>query len=516
MGTWTRTRDSEKASTVNTISYKGKALLEGPQNFFRCRVGIGPSFGIFRATEEVVSHFFSSGINAGDLVFADELCTVTLKEIWFVRATPVSMEVREPGEAVSGKTNIYDVILADERILWSRLQLEQDYNTYPEHRITEVVDETRDYVLENLNVDVEYTWTQIVADIETALGITIDETDITWPTDWAPRNVIGKGIAAAEVLQRLLEETSLYLAVDIRATGADRYTLHTLGDSDVAELAEITTTVAAGGVQGGETKLNPYVRQGATFKVAFGEMYAGSRVSLETGEAGMVGLGTDVTRNPYASIHTAGGYVNEADLQAIAADLGDRYNASFTNTWFDYLLAGIHLYVTSKTIHEVTWQSTARGAFTRIRAFRPYDVTQMDQKHTLFAYGKYLLPKAELFIARITVNSTYTNYRYSYSFVEVEKAEAGYAGWSIVTVAKGGRAGTAYNLVEQMNSAAGEQGNGVDRANLVDPGVYTFTIKAAPVNVLVMMMEIPCKVAGVWTTEYWFQYENGVDGTCDE
>jgi len=111
------------------------------------------------------------------------------------------------------------------------------------------------------------------------------------------------------------------------------------------------------------------------------------------------------------------------------------------------------------------------------------------------------------FFARISGNTADGTNRWYYSFVEVEKTGAGYDNW---TTQAGGRTGTARNLSEDINDAAGVQGNGVDLANL-DTADYTFTIQAVPTNGLVRVWETRTGA----TTEYWFQYENGVDGTCD-
>jgi hypothetical protein len=98
-----------------------------------------------------------------------------------------------------------------------------------------------------------------------------------------------------------------------------------------------------------------------------------------------------------------------------------------------------------------------------------------------------------------------SNKRWTYDFAEVEKTSVGYDGWAEKT---GGRSGTAYNRIEEMNGATGLYGNGVDSDNLVTG----FDIKEAPGGVLVEMAEVT--VAGE-EPEYWFSYENGVDGTCE-
>ena len=105
--------------------------------------------------------------------------------------------------------------------------------------------------------------------------------------------------------------------------------------------------------------------------------------------------------------------------------------------------------------------------------------------------------------------------RWFYAWAEVQKSAAGYDGWTAVS---GGRSGTttsgpAYNFVEDMNTAADAssptiQGNGVDIDGAAFPS--TFDIEACPSGVIVPMY----MVSGSAGPEYWFSYENGIDGTC--
>lgn len=119
------------------------------------------------------------------------------------------------------------------------------------------------------------------------------------------------------------------------------------------------------------------------------------------------------------------------------------------------------------------------------------------------------------FYARITdsaaVNATTDPNRFTYSWTEVAKTVAGY-GASAWTAKTGGRTGVktaataARNTIEAYNATTGTLGNGVAIANLSG----TFKIKPAPANAVVQMF--PVTVAGA--TEYWFTYENAIDGAC--
>jgi len=128
-----------------------------------------------------------------------------------------------------------------------------------------------------------------------------------------------------------------------------------------------------------------------------------------------------------------------------------------------------------------------------------------------------LLPRLGGFWAKITgstpADSPPQN-RWKYAWVEVVKSSAGYGGWATKT---DGRSGTitdnpAYNTVEDVNTGVGghTEGNGVDPAHL-DTADYTFEVKPCTTGNIVWMREV--KVGD--TTEYWFTYENGVDGSCD-
>jgi hypothetical protein len=97
-----------------------------------------------------------------------------------------------------------------------------------------------------------------------------------------------------------------------------------------------------------------------------------------------------------------------------------------------------------------------------------------------------------------------SNFRWTYDFEEAEKTSAGYGGW---TAKENGLTGTAYNIIEDQNGASGVFGNGVDSANLAG----TFELQPVPNGTRI----------AVWrqhltdgTFEYWFSYENGVDGAC--
>ena len=120
------------------------------------------------------------------------------------------------------------------------------------------------------------------------------------------------------------------------------------------------------------------------------------------------------------------------------------------------------------------------------------------------------------FHAGITGNAADGANRWKYAFSEVYKSTSGYGGWATLS---GGRSGTtgsgpARNTIEDMNTGADAhvEGNGVDPANLdpAETGYDTFEIMPCTSGNIVWMREVDRG----GTIEYWFSYENGVDGDC--
>jgi len=101
---------------------------------------------------------------------------------------------------------------------------------------------------------------------------------------------------------------------------------------------------------------------------------------------------------------------------------------------------------------------------------------------------------------RITDYASDGTNQWLYDFEVVTKTGAGYGedNWTPT-----GWTGQARNRIEDMNALGGLWGNGVDAGNMVG----TFDIQPAPVGCLI---DIRRERNG----EYWFSYENGVDGDC--
>jgi hypothetical protein len=111
-----------------------------------------------------------------------------------------------------------------------------------------------------------------------------------------------------------------------------------------------------------------------------------------------------------------------------------------------------------------------------------------------------------------------------YDFTEVEKEPGGYETPQYVafrrlpqssmlgknwTTKTNGRGGTCYNFRENQNYKDGIQGNGIDLDNADLPA--GMAIQPCPVGEIVVMYQVPTTEGN----EYWFDYPNAFDGSCE-
>jgi hypothetical protein len=94
------------------------------------------------------------------------------------------------------------------------------------------------------------------------------------------------------------------------------------------------------------------------------------------------------------------------------------------------------------------------------------------------------------------------NKRWTYTINAITKYGSGFLAWTM------GSSLTAYNTVEAINEVTGTFGNGVASTNLVG----SFTVKPAPEGAIVRVY--PTTRTDNGSTEYWFAYENAIDGAC--
>lgn len=362
---------------MNEISYHGRALLEGPQNFFKLTTGVTPSYGFFRMKAEDVTYILSTRSGApGSLVLTDGTNTVTLYKIYLVKSASVS----------SLDNNVCDVILADERILWSYKYGTTDYNTYKTDRTIG----TAEFELENLNGGSEWTFTQLKDALKSILGM---GTLNFLPPSRKPRNVIGTNISGANIMKQFLIATNSYIACNLQFA-TPTYDILPVGEVETAPDIALFTTYSNLLHKGHTIQLNPLVQQGSIAKMlaAADPDVAPDRL-LTYGSQVAGGIGNYYIPSPYAVF---GDEENAAALGTIGNEVATEYAASFANTWRDNTYAGILPFKLNRAIHEIIWTSTIKGAFTQIKSFRPREeFLPKDLRDTLFTYQTYLLGAGE-------------------------------------------------------------------------------------------------------------------------
>lgn len=387
---------------MNEIFYHDKSLLLGPQNQFTLRCGTKPSFGFFLAPKSLVDYVLTiqSGV-AGDLVFTDGVTTVTLHKIYLVKATSLPTLEQE----------VFEIVLADERILWQYKYGTRDYNTYQKDRTKG----TDDFDLKNLKTpegeeDRPWTFKEVVAELETVLGVTKLEMDgdsypnpneETTPSipERAPRNIIAKNVTGACALQQLLNELGAFVAPSF--SGGDvNYTIYPVGAAEVEDTPDPdydgspyddTTVITANANRLHKEKvirINPVVQKGGTIKMlASADDDETEARYLSYGSKSAGGSGALLLPSSFAVF---GPESNSDALGDIGDELAQEYIDSFQNTWRDNVYAGVIAFTLNRAVHEITFTLNAQGAFTRIRSFRPREGTDRIRDE-LFAYHRYLI-----------------------------------------------------------------------------------------------------------------------------
>ena len=104
---------------------------------------------------------------------------------------------------------------------------------------------------------------------------------------------------------------------------------------------------------------------------------------------------------------------------------------------------------------------------------------------------------------------------WKYTARQQVKVAAGYRGWQ--SAPNSVNLFDCYNTMEDTNwvGAGGRAGNGVYIGGLCTQS-WNFEILPCPNDAIVWMRRVVFKVGSNSITEYWFTYENGVDGDCSE
>jgi len=262
---------------VNAVFYKDKPMLEGPYNEFKMAYGTQPSFGFFRCdntTKEFLTSDEQKG-RYGDLVFVDAgyepgetheahppqedgtgVGWIRLPNIWVVKCKRAVV-------AHYGRTtdeDIWDITLADERILWRlRDSVPLDFNTYHPSRIEGIRDVNAGgdkLLLENL-FDIEAY--ELLKKVDLSEGLVKPTTTRLWkwheilaaikvPGKWdtshllkkegtaeqkkevdvrrEPRNILGRGIYPGDVLARVLWDLQAFIVPVYMDNVLDDDTMH--------------------------------------------------------------------------------------------------------------------------------------------------------------------------------------------------------------------------------------------------------------------------------------------------
>jgi len=107
--------------------------------------------------------------------------------------------------------------------------------------------------------------------------------------------------------------------------------------------------------------------------------------------------------------------------------------------------------------------------------------------------------------------------RWIYAWTEICKVSPGYSGWAAPANGRSGGLSDhpAYNSIEKINTGQPGhiEGIGVDPEHLVTDN-YSFQMQPCPAGCIVRMHEVPFSYEDQEIVEYWFAYENGVDGEC--
>ena len=386
----------------NEVRFGGYPLLSGPHNFFRLTCGVSPSFGLFRITQhaaEVLQHY------EGQLTFTSyqpdpinpkgySTDVATLNKILFIKAEP--SEIR----------GIYDLTVADERILWDRAVLSKDYNTYKSTR-KGGVGANKDYDIENTNGAKEWTYKEVLESIATEAGVSLKIDDSSGIKDLKrpPRQLMFCGVSFANAMRRLLNELGCFLVPLPIIADDTSYTVMRLGVEPKEPV--LPESLNARIVNGGPILLNratiPHeVRAYATQEPKGASWVCSDSASKPISEEGGCGVKPHITHYAYWIEYVVGGggpnnidkikeYLNEAALGL----------ADYKLDWQLYRFAGIiapnqklskakkPTPILGAKIHEITWKSNSEGAFTTMKKYRPREEPAPELPSTLFYYDGY-------------------------------------------------------------------------------------------------------------------------------
>jgi len=375
---------------LNKLTYKDRALQAGPHNFFRLESGARPSFGIFQCDEGTYGYLFDNARlpNGGNLVFSDGIRTVTLHDIYVVEARP-ARGYASAGFPSGNDCGLYDLILADARILWLNTAGDKNYNMYKADRTLEVQ--------EGYSESENWTWVDMIDDLATLAGATIEDNFARLAALTSePRNIMAKGRPVADVLEETLSFLGLVMIPGIIESST--YYIQYANDYNKDWLTNERKKLV---FEGGPVSRNDLILpKNIGLRVSSGPV---AKIELTaTAEYDAKGSGSLYLDVKHAGeLDENGELQNTDELTALRGDLIASH--SQPNPELMVTLVGIHDLV-SDGFTDVEWRSTSEGAFTRglvrkpkVKATRPED--------GLFNYGAFYLDNRSVFPVTLSPTS---------------------------------------------------------------------------------------------------------------
>ena len=365
-----------KILTLNKLTYKDRALQAGPHNFFRLESGARPSFGIFQCNEGTYSYLFTDERlpAGGDLVFSDDTRTVTLHNIYVVEARPARGYAAAGFPSASNDYGLYDLILADARILWLNIACTQNYNMYKTSRSFEIQ--------EGYSESQNWIWADMIDDLGQLAGATFtDPQSRVSALTSEPRNIMAKGRPVADVLEEILSFLGLVMIPDLTE---QEYAIQRANDYNKDWLtAERAKLIFEGGPV---TRNDLILPKNIGLRVSSGP---DPQIKLtSTAEYNAKGSGSLYLDAKHAGEVEDDELQNTSELNALRSDLISTHSQPSPELMVT--LVGIHD-LSADGFTDVEWRSTSEGAFTRglvrkpkVKATRPED--------GLFSYGSFYLP----------------------------------------------------------------------------------------------------------------------------
>lgn len=335
-------------------------VLQGPDNFFRLKYGVRPSFGLFRMlTADVQALNLNIPIS---IRLTDDLTSsVTLIGLYILE---YKIDAQYP--------DICDIHIVDERYLWQHVLGTRDWNTYPRDRSTSrsVPNSEIDFALENLNGTSEWTFAQIISECASLLGRTINTSTATFPTYACPRNILGYKRPVCDILADVLYQCQHYLTIDLTGTVVSCQIYPVGGQELATELAHLSNATTRR-ISQQEIVVNSYLRKGAIACALVGDT---AQSWYQSTQQSLGGYGAHALRTAYAAFRSADGTLN--NTQYLLQRLGE-LTSRYADSWSreqplrDYTYVGIMDWPLCSCIHELEWCSNEKGAITKVKTLRP-------------------------------------------------------------------------------------------------------------------------------------------------